>query len=136
MEQRTIGLFASLPFHGCDKLNFNDNEGTSPMEDVMDEGNFVFSDYLNVKAVPVGVPQNGITNPFAHKVDSLNEWGEGSQSDLRPVMCPLFPAPDFGSGEYARGDIEFCLLTCDLGLSSLVQPIRRHGLLYLVELEK
>jgi hypothetical protein len=87
-------------------------------------------------AVPAGVPQNGITNPFAHKVDSLNEWGEGSQSDLRPVMCPLFPAPDFGSGEYARGDIEFCLLTCDLGLSSLVQPIRRHGLLYLVELEK
>jgi hypothetical protein len=136
IERRTIGLFASLPFHGCDKLNFNDSEGASPMEDVMDEGNFVFSDYLNIKAVPVGVPQNGITNPLAHKVDSLIEWGEDGQSDLIPVMCPLFPAPDFSSGEYARGDIEFCVSTCDMGLSASVRPIRRHELLNLVGLKK
>jgi hypothetical protein len=135
IERTAIGIVADnqcLGFPGAFSEKCQEDEGAEPMEEALDQGNFFYSDYLSAKRSD-SRKSFGYGNPYAHRVDCEVAWTTPDRRDTTlPVMDPLYPAPDIWDGSYADRDIELCVVTCDLELSSTARPIQRNELLKII----
>jgi hypothetical protein len=133
IERHTIGLIIHHKRIECAMAGMNRFEWTSSMNSELDPGNHLYSDYLTVPITRYGDSESAA--PRESRIEAYVAWDDAG-TEVLPVFDPIYPAPDISKGELAAGDIEFCISTTDLGLSTSVRPIRRHELLSLVGFEK
>jgi hypothetical protein len=139
LERSTIGLiFTTVPLPK-DSLSTLDQDGNStPIEDHLDPGNFIYSDYLSTQLKRNKAEHK---DPSQARISGYIDWVDDEEASsayhMLPVFDPTYPAPDITlRKEATHGDIEFCITTCDLELSSTARPIRRHELFSIVGFSK